>query len=62
VVACKRETSGSANQTVEMEVDQTHNEKAFPSHKKARFQLEPTRTVYKRKTVKDMEANNKGAS
>jgi hypothetical protein len=57
VKACKRETNGTANQTLEMEVDQKHNEKAFPSHKKARFQLESIRTAYKRNTVKDLDPN-----
>jgi hypothetical protein len=42
--------------------DQTHNEQAFLSHKKARLQLEPVRTAYKRKSEKDLVANITGVS
>jgi hypothetical protein len=54
---CTKQTRGGADQTAEMEVDHTHNEQAFLSHKKARLQLEPIQTAYNRKTKKDLVAN-----
>lgn len=45
-------------QTAEMEADQTRNERAFLSHKKARFQLDPERAAHSKKTDKDLVTNN----
>jgi hypothetical protein len=41
VDACGIETSGSANQPAEMEVDWTYTEEGFLCHRKSSFQLEP---------------------
>jgi hypothetical protein len=57
VEACTREINGSAYQTAEREVNQTYDEEGFHCHRTTSFELEPSRTKYKRKTEKEMVLN-----
>lgn len=54
-------TSGSANQTEEMEVGCTYTEEGFLCHRRTGFELEPPRTRKKRKTQKDLKKKEENA-
>jgi hypothetical protein len=58
VEVCRRESTGSANQTADMEVDWTYTEEGFLCHREKSFELEPPRTTQERKTEKEMGENN----
>lgn len=58
----QKRTIGSANQSVEMEVEWMHTEEGFLCHRETNFDLEPPRTVYRTKTEKELEENDRGGS
>ena len=57
----KKRTIGSPNQTVEMEVECMYTE-GFLCHIERNFDLEPSRTVYRRETEKELEENDRGGN
>lgn len=59
--ACTVETSGSADQTADVEVYQTCTEEGFLCHRKMSFEFEPAGTTQQKKAKEEL-VNDRGGS